>query len=43
MMKIMKFGGRDYAGFLLSFVLIAAVIVTSYVPFSSLFIFESVI
>ena len=42
-MKIMKFGGRDYAGFLLSFVLIAAVIVTSYVPFSSLFIFESVI
>ncbi len=42
-MKIMKLGPRDYVGFAASAILTAAVVVTSYVPLSSIFIFESVI
>ena len=42
-MKIMKLTLRDYAGLFFTLLLTAAVVVTSYFPISSLFLFESVI
>lgn len=42
-MKIMKLSFRDYGAFVFTLLLTAAVVTTSYFPFSSLFLFESVI